>query len=131
MDIYFKALGAAMISLVLILTLSGTGKDYGILLMILASCLIICASFAFLSPVVVFFQDLTSMIHLDSELFSILLKTVGISMVGQIAALICADCGQAALGKTLQLMTNILILWLTLPLLQAMLDLIKEILEGL
>lgn len=131
MDVYFKTIGGAMTALVLCLALSKAGKDYGLLLGTLACCMILAAAAAYLDPVVSFFQELEELIPLDSAMLQILLKTVGISIVGEVAAMICADCGNSALGKAVQLLTGVLILWLALPLLQTLLDMIRQILEAL
>jgi hypothetical protein len=50
--------------------------------------------------------------------------------VAEIAGLICTDAGNAALAKTIQILATAVILWLTLPLMQALLDLVRKIMEG-
>lgn len=131
MDVYFKTIGGAMIALILCLALSRAGKDYGLLLGVLSCCMILMAVVAYLEPIVAFFLDLVDLIPMDSSILQVLLKTVGISIVGEIAAMICTDSGNSALGKALQLLTSVLILWLSLPLLQTLLDMIRQILEAL
>lgn len=130
MDIYMKTIGAALIALILCLTLSRTGKHYSMLLGILACCMVLAVAMAYLEPVVSFLDRLKDLISLDFALLEILMKTVGIGIVGEVAAMICTDSGNGALGKTLQLLTTILILWLSLPLLQTLIDLIGQILEA-
>lgn len=131
MDIFFKTIGGTMVVLILWLSLSGVGKDYALLLGLLSCCMIAGITMLYLDPVISFMRELVSLLPLDSRLLEILLKAVGIGLVGEIASMICADSGNSALGKTLQLLTNILILWLTLPLLESLLALIRQILEEL
>ena len=130
MDIYFKTIGGALIALVLFLTLSGTEKNYAMLLGLLACSMILGAAMTFLEPVLDFLSTLESLIELDIPLLQILLKAVGIAVIGDLAAMICVDGGNNAIGKALQLLTTLLILWLSLPLLQALLDIIRQILEA-
>ena len=40
----------------------------------------------------------------------------------------CTDAGNGALGKALQLLTGAVILWLSIPLIQALIELLSEML---
>ncbi len=131
MDIYFKTIAGVMVAVILCLVLNRQGSGFGILLSLLVCCLVTGLAVQFLVPIVDFFHSLESWIPLDNGLLEILLKVVSIGILGEIAGMICNDSGNAALGKTLQLLTTVLILWLSLPLLQSLLDLVKGILEAL
>lgn len=131
MEVYFKTIGGALIALILCMTLSGTEKNYAILLGILTCCMILGVVMVFLEPIITFLMSLEAMISLDLELLEILLKAVGIGMIGELAAMICTDCGNNAIGKSLQLLTTLLILWLSMPLLQTLIDIIRQILEAI
>ena len=101
------------------------------LLTVLACVMILCAAMRYLGTVLEFFADLEDIVGLEGSHFQILLKVVGIGMVGEIASMVCADAGNAALGKALQILVTVLILCLSLPLFQGLLELIGGILEGL
>ena len=131
MENYFKATAAALITAVLCLIFAKQGKDMVALLTILACAMILSAAMGYLSQLLDFYRTLEDLIGLESDHFRILLKVVGIGMVGEISALICADAGNAALGKSLQIFGTILILCLSLPLFQGLMDLIASILGGL
>ena len=131
MDIYLKALGASMIGLLITLVLSGTGKDFSLLLGLLICAMVTTVAMYFMEPVMTLIGQLESMIPVESNLLRFLIRITGIGTVGEIAAMICADAGNSAMGKTLQMMTGITILWLALPLMQMLLDLIREIMEGI
>ena len=64
---------------------------------------------------------------MDSQLLQVILKSVGIALVSEIAMMVCADSGNAALGKALQLMSTGVILWLSLPLMKSLLQLVQRI----
>lgn len=64
-------------------------------------------------------------------MLGILLKAVGIGLVSEIAGLVCTDAGNGSLGKTLQMLGSAVILYLSLPIFTAMLELIREILREL
>lgn len=131
MDGYFKAVAAALITAVLGLVMAKQGKDTAVLLTILACTMILAAALGYLSTVLDFFNALEDLTGLDGDSFHILLKVVGIGMIGEMASMICTDAGNAALGKALQILATVLILCLSLPLFQSLLELIGDILGSL
>ena len=131
MDIFLKTIGGAMIALLMTLILSGIGKDYSLLLGLLTCCMITAVAMAYMEPVISYIRQLAELIPLDNGMLGILFKITLIGTIGEIASLICNDSGNSALGKTIQLMTGILILWMALPMLQMLMDLVTEFLEGI
>lgn len=130
MDLYVKTIAGALIALMLCLTLSNKGKEIGILLALAVCVMVVCAGFSYLSSVLDFFAQLQRLIGIDNDLLNILLKAVGIGLMGEIAGLICADAGQSTLGKAVQILTSAVILWISLPLYTQILSLIEELLKG-
>ena len=131
MDIYVKAIACALIGVVLCLCLYGKGKEISLLLSMLICVMVIGVGFSYLSSVFSFFANLQRLIGLDNDLLNILLKAVGVAVMGEIAVLVCSDAGQASLGKTVQLLTSAVILWISLPLYTQILTLIEELLTGI
>ena len=83
---------------------------------------------SYLRPVIELIDELQAVGQLDSGMLEIILKAVGIGLIGEIASLICSDAGNAALGKSLQLLSSAVILWLSIPLLTQLLELVQQIL---
>lgn len=131
MDIYVKAIACALIGVVLCLCLYGKGKEISLLLSMLICVMVIGVGFSYLSSVFSFFANLQRLIGLDNDLLNILLKAVGVAVMGEIAVLVCSDAGQASLGKAVQLLTSAVILWISLPLYTQILTLIEELLTGI
>ena len=114
--------------LILTLVVGRQSKDLSLLLS-LAVCVLLClGAMEFLEPVTEFLSELRQLGELDSDAVSILLKCAGIGMLSELAGLLCADVGEGALGKALQLCSNAAILWLSLPLLRQVLTMIGEVL---
>ena len=114
--------------LILTLVVGRQSKDLSLLLS-LAVCVLLClGAMEFLEPVTEFLAELRKLGELDSEAVSILLKCAGIGMLSELAGLLCADAGEGAMGKALQLCSNAAILWLSLPLLRQVLTMIGEVL---
>ena len=131
MDGYIKAVAVALITAVIGLVLAKQSKDTALLLTILACGLILISAMGYLRTVKDFLATLEALIGLEGDHFRILIKIVGIGLLGEVAAMICADAGNGSLGKSLQILATVLILCLSIPLLQQLLELIRGILEGL
>ena len=125
---YLRLAAAALVGLILTLVVGRQSKDLSLLLSA-AVCVLLClGAMAFFEPVTAFVQELRRLGELDSEAVAIVLKCAGIGMVSEVAGLLCADCGEGAMGKALQICSNAAILWLSLPLLRQILTMIGEVL---
>lgn len=129
MDVFIRAVGLILLTLVLILVQKG--RDFAMLVSVLACCMLMMLALTYLQPVVAFIQSLESLGGLDAQMIKSLLKAIGISVTGEIAALVCADSGNAAMGKTVQFLSSAVILSLCIPLLTDFLSMIEEILNRL
>ncbi len=130
MELYLKAIAGALIALLLCLTIGSRGKEISLLLSLLVCAMVVAVGMSYLGSVIKFFTRLQDLIGLDNNLLSILLKAVGVGLIGEIAGMICSDSGQAALGKGVQILTAAVILWIALPLYTQILDIIEELLKG-
>lgn len=131
MDGMMKAAAGAFIAAMLGIILQRQGKEYAIVLMLAVSAMGVCLALNYIKPVISFLERLRDIGNMDGEVLKILLKTVGIGLLGEISGTICADSGNASLGKMLQLLSATVILWMSLPILEQVMDLIVEILEGI
>ena len=128
---YLRLAAAALVGLILTLVVGRQSKDLSLLLSA-AVCVLLClGAAAFLEPVTAFLRELRALGELDSEAVGILLKCAGIALLSEVAGLLCADCGEGALGKALQICSNAAILWLSLPLLRQILTMIREVLANI
>lgn len=128
MDVFLKAAAAALLTVVLCLVVAKRDKDISLLLTVAGCCMLASVAMTCLDPVISFFRQLQVLGNMDSEILGILLRSVGIGLLAEIAGLVCADVGNAALGKALQIAATAIILWISLPLLTSLLELVGEIL---
>ena len=124
MSLFWKAAAAVLLAVVLGLSL-GKQKDIGVLLTMAVCCMVAMIAISYLEPVLDFLRELETLGDLQGDMLGILLKAVGIGLVSEIAGLVCTDAGNGSLGKTA------VILYLSLPIFTAMLELIREILREL
>lgn len=125
---YLQWTALILIGLILSMVLGRQSRDMSLLLT-LAVCVLVClGALEFLEPVTALLRELRQLGELDSEAVSILLKAAGIGLLSELAGLLCADAGENALGKVLQILSNAAILWLSLPLFRQIIGLIGEVL---
>lgn len=125
---FWQGAALVLLAVILALALDKQEKEMGLLLTLAVCCMISGLALSYLRPVVSFINQLQTIGQLNGEMLQILLKVVGIGLIGEIAGLICADAGKAAMGKALQLLSAAVILWLSLPLLSELLELVQRIL---
>lgn len=125
---YLQWTAVILIGLILSMVLGKQSRDMSLLLT-LAVCVLAClGALEFLEPVTELLRDLRRLGGLDSEAVSILLKAALIGLLSELAGLLCADAGEGALGKVLQILSNAAILWLSLPLFRQIIGMIGEVL---
>lgn len=131
MDIFVKACGGVIITVILGMTVGKSWREAGLLLTICVICMVAVLAVGYLEPVLDLLHSLQQETGLDKDLLNALLKIVGIGMTAEIAGLICADAGNSGLGKIIALLGTSVILWLSVPLLTQLLELIRDILGGI
>ncbi len=130
MALFWKAAAGALLAAILSLALGKWSKDMSVLLSMAVSCMIAMIIVAYLEPVLDFLRQLESLGDLQGDMLGILLKALGIGLVAEIAGIVCTDAGNSSLAKSLQLLGGAVILWLSIPIFNALLDLIQDILGG-
>ena len=127
MALFFKVLTCALAGVVLLRLLDRQGSAAGIPFALLVCVLILMASVSYLQPVLELLRSLQKEANLNGELLTIILKAVGIGLIGEVAALICADGGNAALARGVEIATAAVLMWLSLPMIKQLLELIQQI----
>ena len=128
MELFWKTVGATLISAILTLVLERQNRDYSILLTVAASAMVSIAAAKLLEPVLDFLGQLEALGGLSSDLLLLLIKVFGIGMTGEIAASVCNDAGNTSLGKGLHFLANSAILYLSVPVFSSLTELFLQIL---
>ncbi len=128
MSIFLKATAGVLTALILWIVVCKHTKDFSVLLTLAVCAMVVTVSLGILQPVVRFLQKLQTMVDLDNDLLSIVLKVVGIGLVTELSTLICKDSGNESMGKALQLLSTATVLWLSIPVFEKLLSLLDKIL---
>ena len=131
MERFLQASAGVLAATVLWIILSKQGKEYALLLSLGACSLVLIVVFQFFQPVVELLRQLQNLGRLQPQWLSVMLKALGIGLVVEMGSLICTDAGNAALGKTMQILGAVAVLWLCIPLINSLVELLQQILGGL
>ena len=125
---YFRLFVFALVTALLALTLKKQTPELALLLSLSACVLAIFLLLNWLTPILALIRELSGRTGLDPSVTEPLLKVLGIGLLTQIAGAVCGDAGQSAMAKLLELGGGLLCLYLSLPLLNAVLSLIEDLL---
>ena len=125
---YLRFTAVTLIGLILALVLGKQSKELGLLLTMGVCALVSIGAMAFLEPVTELLRELRDLGELDGQALTILIKCAGIAVLSELASILCTDAGEGAMGKALSLLRSGAMLWLSLPLLRQLFELIGEVL---
>ena len=128
MELFWKCVAGVLIAAILGPVLGQQEKGISVMLSVAVCAMGAVILLSYLEPVLDLLRQLESLGDLGGEMLTILLKAMGIALVAELAGLICTDAGSGALGKTIQMLASAVILWLSIPVFQAFLSLIRQIL---
>ncbi len=124
-----KLAGIIIISLILIVFVRETKKEFSILLTLAAAVgifLIIADEF---SDVTATLKSLTTQSGELNSYISLMVKILGISLLGQFVIDLCKDSGEGALATQTEIATKIIILSMTLPLFETVIKIVTGLLK--
>jgi len=126
MELYFKGAAGILLAAVLGLALQKQEKDLSAALTAAVIAMAAVLMLRLLEPVMELLRQLEQVGNLRSDALELLLKAAGIGLTAEVAGLVCADAGNAALAKMLRLLGTAAILCLSVPMFTALLECITE-----
>lgn len=126
MELYFKGAAGILLAAVLGLALQKQEKDLSAVLTAAVIAMAAVLMLRLLEPVTELLRQLKQVGNLRSDALELLLKAAGIGLTAEVAGLVCADAGNAALAKMLRLLGTAAILCLSVPMFTALLECITE-----
>lgn len=131
MSLFFQAIACLLVGLVFSVLMNRQGSFSGLLLGITVCILIMIAAINYLQPVMELMKQLQQSFSFDQKMLPVILKTVGIGLITELTALLCADGGNSAMGRAVEILACAVILWLSIPLMNSLLELVLNIAEEL
>lgn len=128
---YLGACGAVCLAIILVANLSGTRKDMASLLALAVCIMLSLTAVKYIRPVLDFVAEMEEIGGIDQEMVRTLMKIVGIGVISEITVLVCADAGNASMGKSLQFLSAMVMLSLSVPMFRSLIQILQEILGQL
>ena len=127
MDI-FKIIGIAIIGCVCSLVLKNTQSQYAALSILSTGIIVLIIALSSFSKVIISFQSIIDKTGVNSQVFSGLLKIIGIGYLTEYSQSVCDDLGCGSIGKKVSFAGKIAIFLLALPIIENLINVIVEIL---
>lgn len=131
MDGFWQGISLALVGTVAVIVLGRNRTELSLVLITGVVAMVAVLALSYLSPVADLLYRLQTMSGMDNTFLKTLFKAAGVAIVTEIAQMICMDAGNASLGKTIQLLGTATMLYLALPLIDQLLDLIENVMNNL
>ena len=128
MDVFLKAVAGVLTAVILWLCIGKDNKGISVLLTIGVCTMIVTITAVFLEPIISFIFELQYLGELDGNLLAVVLKVVGISLLTEISIMICKDAGNETMGKSLQILSSAVVIWISIPVFEKLVSLLETIL---
>ncbi len=128
MDIIFKIIAIGLITCVATLIVRPVRADFAIIISIVGGLIIIFLIINYLTGIFDIINQILGISGINSGLYTVLLKIIGIGYLIEFTASICADTGNSSLGDKVLLGGKIIIMVMALPIITTILDIIMELL---
>lgn len=127
MEIIFKIIGISLLTVVSVLILKPTKPDFAMLVGMAGGILVFLCVVDLLSQVFGLFEYVMQATKLNSDLFALLLKIIGVSYITEFSSNICSDSGNSALASKLLLAGKLVIFVMSIPIITSLVELIVSI----
>lgn len=128
---FLQGISLALVTAVIAITLGKYSGSLSLVLVLCAGTMIAILGLSYLKPVMDLLSRLQSLSGVDSAVLKVLIKAAGVAVITEIAQLICADAGNASLGKSIQILGAAVMLYLSVPLVERLLDLMENVMSNL
>lgn len=123
----FKIIGVAFVGVTAYGLIKNIKSDYSIFLLLAVSAVILILISDYLSDAIQTFGQLSTKSGINNQIFSSILKIIGIGYITEYSSSVCEDAGCSSISKKIQLGAKITIFVMAIPIITS----IYELIEGL
>jgi len=128
MDLVIRAVILGVVGAVLCLVMRKNSPEVGLLLALAVALLVVGLGAQLIGAILDFAETLSAAAGLSPALLGPVLRTVGIAILTRLASDICKDAGQGAIASTVELTGTVAALYIALPLMQTVFQMIGGLL---
>ena len=127
MEILIKIAAIAITGTVIGLVIKKNSPEMSLLLTISIAMVALYMASGIISDIVDFAGKLADASKLSPAVLSVLLKTVGISIISRLASDVCRDAGQTSVASGVEIAGCAAALYISLPLMETVFDMISSL----
>jgi len=128
MELIFKIIAIGLISCFAFIIIKPVKQDFAMLIGIAGGLIIIIFVVKYLSSAFSTIETIIDKTGIDKNIFTLLLKLIGIAYLTEFSANLCTDCGANSLGDKILLGGKIVLLTMSFPIIMQILEIVMEIL---
>lgn len=130
MSVAFRIILLAVVCAVLCVLIRERAGTLSVLLTLSVCISGLVVVFQFVSPILDFAGRLRRLSGLTDTVTAPLLKVTGMGLIAQVAGGLCEDAGEKALARTVEICGSVFSVYVSLPLMSAVVELLESILGG-
>lgn len=128
MDTLYKIVGIALITCVACFVVKPIRSDFATIISIVGGILVLFYSISYLSVVFDLFGNIFHITGINSSIYSVVFKVIGIGYLTEFTAGICSDTGNGSLADKVLLGGKLIILVMAIPIVKSILNIVMELL---
>ena len=128
MEIIFKIIAIGLITCFAVLIVKPIKSDFALLISVVGGIVILSMVLNCVTSVFSSFSSIVQKTGLNQDIFSLILKIVGIGYLTEFSANLCSDCGNGGLADKMLLGGKVVLLVLSLPIINNILGIVTELL---
>ena len=124
----FKIVGIGIIACIITIVVKQVKPELAVTVLVSTSIIIIIYIFKYFTQIFSIFNDIVDKTGIDENLFTILIKIIGVGYLVEFGASICEDTGNSSIANKVILGGKIAIFIMAIPIIQNLFSLILELL---
>ncbi len=128
MDSLYKIIGIALITCIATLIVKPVRPDFAVFISIVGGIIILFMLAGYLKDIFDVFNQIFNFTNINSSLYKIIFKIIGVGYLVEFTASLCSDTGNNSLGDKVLLGGKIIILVMALPIVTSILEIVMELL---
>lgn len=120
----FKVIGIGIITSIAVIIIKQLKPEIAVIVGMSGSIIILLMILNSLGTVIESFTNLTEKIGIDNELFTLVLKIIGIGYITEFSANLCIDCGSVSIADKILLAGKVVIMLLAIPIVNTLIEII-------
>lgn len=128
MDSLYKIIGIALITVVATLIVKPVRPDFAVFISVVGGVIILFMLAGYLTDIFEVFNQIFNFTNVNSSLYKIIFKIIGVGYLVEFTASLCSDTGNNSLGDKVLLGGKIIILVMALPIVTSILEIVMELL---